>query len=572
LTYAVHINVQPYIVNSTALPTATEDEDYNVTMLDTTHAIWGFDPNYGDSLTYYLLYADTTQNMQAPNNLMDTTMFPGITYNDTLKAYIIHRDNMYAAVQGKVNTCKFWGVPNDTIKSTTPTWIKINPVSGLLYGVPGINDAPNNATVTALVRDPYGLIGFKQIPLNVMPVNHPPKILGAPADICEFLNSVDSLTFVVEDSDLIRAVPNNDSLVVTVSGQNTGITINGQVAPYTIIGVGPTGKIDTTIKVKLNLVSTLGGLDTLLITVTDKGNLVAQKQIHVHLSNAIAWRLNVGVANNNGAFQTLTLGKGFHATDGVDTTFCEFVLPPVPPVSVFDARWVINDPKLGSVGTYNDFRDSTLSKLSPIATWQGDVQAGGDVNQSYYPMYISWDTAAIPARPTKGVGSEGTLWIRDQFGGSSFNVNMATLAGANNLGPQVKLLRNLGGNADSVALEIFNSAVKGFFIVNDAFSAVKEVEGTVPTAVELGQNYPNPFTATTNIQFALPEQQSTKLEVIDVMGRVIATLVNGSVKSGNYNATWDGKDNAGNTVGSGVFFYRLTAGTHVEMKEMTVIR
>ena len=77
LTYPVHINVQPIIANSNSLPGDTEGMDYNITMLDTTHAILGHDPNYGDSLTYFLVYSDTTLNDQVPNNLMDTTLFPG---------------------------------------------------------------------------------------------------------------------------------------------------------------------------------------------------------------------------------------------------------------------------------------------------------------------------------------------------------------------------------------------------------------------------------------------------------------------------------------------------------------
>ena len=140
--------------------------------------------------------------------------------------------------------------------------------------------------------------------------------------------------------------------------------------------------------------------------------------------------LNLGVANNNGGFQQLTLGKGSQATVGIDSKFCEFVLPPVPPLSVFDARWEINDSKLGVVGTYNDFRDSSLTQ---IETWQGNVQAGGDVNQSYYPLYLSWNTKSIPTNPPVGHQSEGQLFIRDQFGGSAFNLNMATLSGSKNL-------------------------------------------------------------------------------------------------------------------------------------------
>ena len=130
---------------------------------------------------------------------------------DTIKGgYIIHRDNMYAAVVGGNNTCKFWGVPNDTVYATSPSWLKINPVSGLLYGIPGLNDT--NATVTAIVRDPYGLIAVTQLPLNITPAPHAPYILGAPADLCEFFRDSVQVSFIVEDTNLLRNCPNNDSV------------------------------------------------------------------------------------------------------------------------------------------------------------------------------------------------------------------------------------------------------------------------------------------------------------------------------------------------------------------------
>lgn len=565
LTYPVHVNVQPYIANTATLPQAMEDQDYNITMLDTTHAILGHDPNYGDNLTYYLVYQDTLLNEQQSNNLLDTTVFAGVKYDTTIKAYIIPTDNMYAAVAGKMNACKFWGVPNDTIYATTPAWLQINPVSGLLYGVPGINDVTFNAnsTITAIVRDPYGLLGIAQIKLNVQPAPRAPQILGAPADLCEYLGDSVQANFTVSDSNLLRLAPYADSVTIIVTSNNTGVTINGQPLPYTV----SSGQNNVPIHLNIRQSSGVGTPIIITIKATDNQNGASStKEILVHLSNPVAWDVNLGVANNSGGFQTLTFGKGFQATDGIDTAFCEFVLPPVPPLGVFDARWDINDPKQGEVGTYNDFRDSTPTT---IATWQSSIQAGGDVNQSYYPIYISWDSSKI-ITPKKGVPSEGQLFLKDQFGGSAFNVNMKTLAGAQYLGPQVQLVPAQAPY--TVTLQVNNANVKGFFIVNDPLSAVNENDGDIPSAMQLGQNYPNPFTSSTNIEFALPDQQSTRLEVIDVMGRVIATLVNSVKQPGSYNVSWDGTDTYGNSVVTGVYFYRLTAGSHVEMKQMTIIK
>jgi hypothetical protein len=159
--------------------------------------------------------------------------------------------------------------------------------------------------------------------------------------------------------------------------------------------------------------------------------------------------------------------------------------------------------------------------------------------------------------------------LRDQFGGNVFNVAMRSASGF--VGPQVTLINPTNGDADLVTLQINNTGVTGFFIVQDPLGAVTQEAGT-PGTFALGQNYPNPFNPTTNIHFDLASGENTRLEVIDVMGRVIATLVNDKMAAGSYSATWDGKDQNGTEVGSGVYFYRLSAGNFVEMKQMTMMK
>jgi len=337
------------------------------------------------------------------------------------------------------------------------------------------------------------------------------------------------------------------------------------ISPATVVGNGA----DTVpITVTVNFNNSQGGQQSIVIQATDKLGATSTKAILVRVSDPIKWRLNVTVSNNNGGFQNLTFGKGARATDGLDSNFCEYALPPIPPADVFDSRWVIND-KSGTVGSLRDFRDSTLPTPS---IYQGIVQAGGNGNQTNYPVFISWNLKNVPnPKSILTPGGDGLLWLRDRFGGSLFNINMAT--GKGYVGAQVQLLTNVGGDPNAVSLQISNTQVTGFFILSDPLSSVEELPGGLtPAAYVLEQNYPNPFTPMTNIRFALPAEQNTKLEVIDVMGRVIATLVNDKVQSGYYNVTWNGKDDFGNVVGAGVYFYRLSAGGHFEMKQMTLLK
>jgi len=80
---------------------------------------------------------------------------------------------------------------------------------------------------------------------------------------------------------------------------------------------------------------------------------------------------------------------------------------------------------------------------------------------------------------------------------------------------------------------------------------------TVPVQFELSQNYPNPFNPGTEIPFALPERAQVTLQIFDLNGRLVTTLVNGTLDAGYHRVTWNGKDQGGNNVSSGIYIYQL---------------
>jgi hypothetical protein len=90
--------------------------------------------------------------------------------------------------------------------------------------------------------------------------------------------------------------------------------------------------------------------------------------------------------------------------------------------------------------------------------------------------------------------------------------------------------------------------------------------------VALDQNVPNPFNPTTTISFTLPQRELVTLSIYDAAGTLVRTLVNEVRGYGKNEVTWDGRDNAGATVGSGVYFYRLTAGKFSESKKMVMLK
>jgi spore coat protein A len=93
-----------------------------------------------------------------------------------------------------------------------------------------------------------------------------------------------------------------------------------------------------------------------------------------------------------------------------------------------------------------------------------------------------------------------------------------------------------------------------------------------PGFFALGQNYPNPFNPTTRITFELPAADYAVLRVFDVKGRLVKTLAEGSFSAGLHVLDWDGKDNSGRNLATGIYFYRLKSGILTETRRMVVIR
>lgn len=94
----------------------------------------------------------------------------------------------------------------------------------------------------------------------------------------------------------------------------------------------------------------------------------------------------------------------------------------------------------------------------------------------------------------------------------------------------------------------------------------------VPNEYRLEQNYPNPFNPTTEIRFQLPDAGQVELTVYNTLGQEVKTLVSGTYDSGVHTVQWDGTNDFGNPVSSGVYFYKIVANKYVALKKMNLMR
>jgi hypothetical protein len=127
---------------------------------------------------------------------------------------------------------------------------------------------------------------------------------------------------------------------------------------------------------------------------------------------------------------------------------------------------------------------------------------------------------------------------------------------------------------ENTYIDVTESEVRdGNYAVNQiALPAPVQIQ-TRPEAFALRNNYPNPFNPSTTIKYALPEASYVQLEVYNVVGQVVRTLVADHQNAGRYVVQWDASDDSGQSLSSGIYFYRLQAGGEfLDVKKMLLLK
>lgn len=167
------------------------------------------------------------------------------------------------------------------------------------------------------------------------------------------------------------------------------------------------------------------------------------------------------------------------------------------------------------------------------------------------PMAMNLGEFRVPVMLKKGIN---TLMVKviNRYGGSGFAASIV----------------DVGNNKSGTMLFDIRPMLPG-----EQPTAVKEqVVVQVPSQYALEDNFPNPFNTSTLIRFSLPRASNTRLTVYDLLGREVRTLGHGVLSAGYHQMTWDGLDQHGQPVASGVYVYRLEADGFSEAKRMTLLR
>jgi hypothetical protein len=239
---------------------------------------------------------------------------------------------------------------------------------------------------------------------------------------------------------------------------------------------------------------------------------------------------------------TDTMGHATGATDCIDASFGESELPPPPPSGVFDTRFVEAGCSPTIQGLSLDMHGwNTLEDTS--TTFNMRIQ-----KDTTLPILLTlsrdW-TSVFPSLeiydgPSGGVGTLDIIMATD---------------------PERDTL-TLGYFATTHGVTSFHDVTAPAIIVAPSPTGVPLKNGSLlPKHFELSQNFPNPFNPTTTISFAIERVAATTLEVYNVLGQRVATLISQQLAPGNYTTRWNGTDDHGAYVSSGVYFLHMSANT-----------
>ena len=311
-----------------------------------------------------------------------------------------------------------------------------------------------------------------------------------------------------------------------------------------------------------------GNTDYFSVAVTDSGYVLAadgtsSEPINRSTDNGSTWSFSwgatyVGALATNAAFSPVTCIV--YAGSGLGHVWLS---------TNEGASWLWTDAgKLGAGGNVCGFVVTSISQVYAAAS-TGGVFVSGDGGQTWSPrntglstyfsgysnyIYCMANDYASTTQPFLLLGTCKGMYWSDNAGG---NWNPGGLDSMYVLAIAGSASGNMLAGTDGY----------GLWYTGDTPTRVGMSSDPVPTQYALAQNYPNPFNPSTTIRYALPQRSQVRLSIIDALGREVAVLANSEQVAGTKEAVFNASGLA-----SGIYFYRLQAGSFVQTKKLVLLK
>ncbi|MCE5249119.1 T9SS type A sorting domain-containing protein [bacterium] len=218
-----------------------------------------------------------------------------------------------------------------------------------------------------------------------------------------------------------------------------------------------------------------------------------------------------------------------------------------------------NDVALGLTASY----DQTT------ATYILNISASEVEGLNGLGLTLSYDTEALQL-VNDGISGLGTVNVTRETEPGMLSINSYFKEGEFNGGITIAFTSK-GTNKD-LNFELVDASVA----INSTVSAVSELANVtlnaVPTVYSLAQNFPNPFNPTTTIEYSIPQSGNVSLVIYNMAGQKVRTLVNENQSAAFKKVVWDGKNELGESVAAGLYFYKLVSGNFTKIQKMTLIK
>jgi len=245
--------------------------------------------------------------------------------------------------------------------------------------------------------------------------------------------------------------------------------------------------------------------------------------------------------------------------------------------------WIRTTPGINVVGTHMPFgtNDAYIDPASrsagdmlyPFPLWENKryLDPNEDTRHSGYTNQSILAVKDLPRDPFPGYGiqTEGEWWEIATFGmttgvdGDGQPHDDAFILGWQQDNGGLVLVDYVLGELDNDEVEFEASPLQ----LPNTQTGIEDEEVSLPDAYSLAQNYPNPFNASTTISYNLPNDAFVTLEIYDIMGRKIETLVSEEKSAGSYSVIWNA-----DRVSSGVYMYRIVAGDYIQTKRCNLLK
>lgn len=201
---------------------------------------------------------------------------------------------------------------------------------------------------------------------------------------------------------------------------------------------------------------------------------------------------------------------------------------------IVDGDGGINQWVIALAGDHNGW-NNTDDMTRNGTVWEKEVQLTAGTYEYKYAVMHQWSAAY----GNGGVGGAGTNYSFNASGNGTYLFQFDD-----------------SDNSQSVTLVL----------------GIEGGSGRIPDRFDISANYPNPFNPTTSIKYQIPQASEVTITIYDNLGRVVRTLVNKKQQPGHYEALWNGTNDYGQLVSSGVYVYQVRAGNFVKSRKMILLK